>query len=213
MFGILDGIDIPAGEKEYIKRNTFTVPTDLDAFRVNAHAHYLGKRMEMTATFPDGRKEWLLKMSDWNFAWQEDYQFKKPVRLPAGTKIDVLISWDNSATNPHQANHPPKPVRWGPAIARRNGNHHPLGHGRYPGAERRAPSIGEALHGHPGACPGVQRGRDHHYSMRGRAGSIFRTARAAKLQEIAKSLDHRSRRQAERGESRPASGPPSSRPT
>jgi hypothetical protein len=70
--------------------------------------------MEMTATFPDGRKEWLLKMSDWNFAWQEDYQFKKPVHLPAGTKIDVLISWDNSATNPHQTNHPPKPVRWGP---------------------------------------------------------------------------------------------------
>jgi hypothetical protein len=114
MFGILDGIDIPAGEKEYIKRNTFIVPTDLDAFRVNAHAHYLGKRMEMTATFPDGRKEWLLKMSDWNFAWQEDYQFKKPIRLPAGTKIDVLVSWDNSATNPHQPNHPPKPVRWGP---------------------------------------------------------------------------------------------------
>jgi hypothetical protein len=114
MFGILDGIDIPAGEKEYIKRNTFTVPVDLDAFRVNAHAHYLGKRMEMTATLPDGRKEWLLKMSDWNFAWQEDYQFKKPVRLPAGTRIDVLISWDNSATNPHQTNHPPVPVRWGP---------------------------------------------------------------------------------------------------
>jgi|694.fasta_scaffold09802_19 hypothetical protein len=114
MFGILDGIDIPAGEKEYVKKNTFIVPVDLEAFRVNAHAHYLGKRMEMTATFPDGRKEWLLKMSDWNFAWQEDYQFKKPVHLPAGTKIDVLISWDNSATNPHQTNHPPKPVRWGP---------------------------------------------------------------------------------------------------
>lgn len=113
MFGILDGIDIPAGEKEYIKRNTFTLPVDIEAFRVNAHAHYLGKRMEMTAIFPDGRREWLLKMSDWNFAWQEDYQFKQPVRLPAGTKIEVLISWDNSATNPHQTNHPPIPVRWG----------------------------------------------------------------------------------------------------
>jgi hypothetical protein len=113
MFGILDGIDIPAGEKEYIKRNSFTLPVDVEAFRVNAHAHYLGKRMEMTALFPDGRREWLLRMSDWNFAWQEDYQFKTPVRLPAGTKVEVLISWDNSATNPHQTNHPPIPVRWG----------------------------------------------------------------------------------------------------
>lgn len=114
MFGILDGIDIPAGEKEYVKRNAFTVPVDVEAFRVNAHSHYLGKRMEMTATYPDGRREWLLKMSHWNFAWQEDYQFKKPIRIPAGSKIDVLISWDNSATNPHQTNHPPRPVRWGP---------------------------------------------------------------------------------------------------
>jgi hypothetical protein len=113
MFGILDGIDIPAGEKEYVKRNTFTLPVDVEAFRVNAHAHYLGKRMEMAAIYPDGKREWLLKMSDWNFAWQEDYQFKKPIRLPAGTKIEVLISWDNTESNPHQTNHPPIPVRWG----------------------------------------------------------------------------------------------------
>ena len=69
----------------------------------------------MTATLPGGEKKWLLKMSGWNFAWQEDYAFPQPVKLPAGTKLDVLISWDNSDTNPHQSNHPPKLVRWGPA--------------------------------------------------------------------------------------------------
>ena len=70
--------------------------------------------MEMTATLPDGTKQWLLKMSGWNFAWQEDYAFKQPVKLPAGTRLDVLISWDNSADNPHQVHQPPRPVRWGP---------------------------------------------------------------------------------------------------
>jgi hypothetical protein len=68
----------------------------------------------MTATFPDGTTRWLLKMSDWDFAWQEDYSFKEPIKLPAGTRLDALISYDNSEENPHQPTHPPKRVRWGP---------------------------------------------------------------------------------------------------
>ena len=112
-FGILSGISIPAGEKEYIKQSSMVLPVDVEAIAVNAHAHFLGKRMEMTATLPNGEKQWLLKMSDWDFAWQEDYAFKQPVKLPAGTRLDALISWDNSDTNPHQVQHPPKPVRWG----------------------------------------------------------------------------------------------------
>lgn len=113
-FGILSGINIPPGEKEYIKESSMVLPVDVEAIAVNAHAHYLGKRMEMTATLPNGEKRWLLKMSDWNFAWQEDYAFKQPVKLPAGTRLDALLSWDNSDSNPHQFAHPPRPVRWGP---------------------------------------------------------------------------------------------------
>lgn len=90
------------------------IPVDCEAFSVNAHAHYIGKRMEMTATYPDGRKEWLLKMSDWDFAWQEDYSFKEPKKLPKGTKIDVLMSYDNSAQNPMNPNSPPERISWGP---------------------------------------------------------------------------------------------------
>ncbi|RYD84540.1 MAG: hypothetical protein EOP84_05220 [Verrucomicrobiaceae bacterium] len=113
-FGIMSGINIPAGEKEYIKESSMVLPVDIEAIAVNAHAHYLGKRMEMTATLPNGEKHWLLKMSDWNFAWQEDYAFKQPVKLPAGTRLDALISWDNSESNPYQFAKPPRPVGWGP---------------------------------------------------------------------------------------------------
>ena len=113
-FGILDGINIPAGAEEYIRENSMVLPVDVEAIAVNAHAHYLGKRMEMKATLPGGEERWLLKMSSWHFAWQEDYTFKEPVKLPAGTRLEVLISWDNSATNPHQPTDPPRNVRWGP---------------------------------------------------------------------------------------------------
>jgi hypothetical protein len=34
--------------------------------------------------------------------------------LPKGTRIDVAITYDNSADNPHNPSHPPQRVRWGP---------------------------------------------------------------------------------------------------
>lgn len=114
-FGMLQGIDIAPGEEEHVERASFVIPEDCEAFAVNAHAHYLGKRMEMTATFEDGTTRQLLRTTRWNFKWQEDYTFKEPVKLPAGTRLDVLMSYDNSDSNPNNPNHPPRRVRWGPA--------------------------------------------------------------------------------------------------
>ncbi len=114
-FGMMQGIDIAAGEKEHIEKTSFTIPEDCEVFSVNAHAHYLGKRMEMTATFKDGSTKWLLKTSNWDFQWQEDYAFKQSIKLPAGTRLDVLMSYDNSAENPNNPTHPPKRVVWGPS--------------------------------------------------------------------------------------------------
>jgi hypothetical protein len=114
-FGMMQGIDIPAGEKEHIEKASFVIPQDCVTFAVNAHAHYLGKRMEMTATFPDGSVRWLLKTSNWDFKWQEDYLFQEPIKLPAGTRLDVLMSYDNSAENPANPTTPPRRVLWGPA--------------------------------------------------------------------------------------------------
>src|SRR5690606_12075905 len=54
IFGVLEGIDIPAGEREYTIRDSFVLPVAVDAFGVSAHAHYLARTMRMTATLPDG---------------------------------------------------------------------------------------------------------------------------------------------------------------
>ena len=113
-FGMMQGIDIPAGAKEHLEEASFVIPEDCEAFAVNAHAHYLGKRMEMRATFKDGSTRWLLKTSNWDFQWQEDYIFQQPIKLPAGTRLDVLMSYDNSAENPNNPTHPPRRVVWGP---------------------------------------------------------------------------------------------------
>ncbi len=116
-FGILNGIRIPAGEKNYTLRDSFTLPIDCDAFAIAAHAHYLGKRMSMTATLPDGRKQTLLKVTDWDFAWQEQYAYRERIALPKGTRLETEVVWDNSADNERNPSKPPVPVHWGIASA------------------------------------------------------------------------------------------------
>ena len=113
VFGAIAGIDIPAGEKHYLVKDSFVLPIDVEAFAVNGHAHQLAKDMKMVATLPDGQKKWLMKIGDWDFAWQEQYTYKQPFRLPKGTRIDSEISYDNSADNPKNPTTPPVRVRWG----------------------------------------------------------------------------------------------------
>ncbi len=113
VFGALAGIDIPAGEADYTKTDSFTLPVDVRAFAVSAHAHYLGKEIKMTATLPDGKTRELLWIRKWDFAWQEQYNYTDWVDLPAGTRIDAKVVWDNSADNVFNPFDPPQRVRWG----------------------------------------------------------------------------------------------------
>jgi mono/diheme cytochrome c family protein len=113
LFGVFKGIDIPAGAKDYTIEDSFTLPVDVKAFGVSAHAHYLGKQMKLTARLPGGQARMLLWISDWDFAWQGQYQFKEFVSLPKGARLDVKITYDNSADNPRNPASPPKRVHWG----------------------------------------------------------------------------------------------------
>jgi uncharacterized protein (TIGR03437 family) len=112
-FGIRANIDIPAGTKSYKVRGSFTSPVDVDAVTVSAHAHYLSKEAKLTATLPTGEVKILLWIPDWDFAWQDQYTFQDLVPLPKGTRIDGELTYDNSAENIRNPNHPPKRVTWG----------------------------------------------------------------------------------------------------
>jgi len=112
-FGFAAGIDIPAGEKRYVVKDSFVLPVDVDAYGARGHAHYLAREMKMTATLPDGTTKGLLFIADWDFGWQDSYFFKTPFTLPKGTKIDAEIVYDNSELNIRNPNAPPKRVKWG----------------------------------------------------------------------------------------------------
>ncbi|MEC8974009.1 MAG: hypothetical protein VX509_08805, partial [Verrucomicrobiota bacterium] len=45
--------------------------------------------------------------------WQGRYTYDQPIRLPAGTTVEGTVSFDNSATNPHNPFNPPRRIKWG----------------------------------------------------------------------------------------------------
>ena len=113
VYGSLSGIDIPAGDANYQIRDSFTLPVDIDLIGAGAHAHYIGKFMQASATLPDGTKKPLFYIDKWDFNWQGRYHYAEPVRLPKGTVINGVVSFDNSADNPFNQFDPPRRVRWG----------------------------------------------------------------------------------------------------
>lgn len=113
LFGFGAGIDIPAGDKAYTVEDSFVLPVDVIAYSAGAHAHYVGKEMKAYATLPDGKTQPLVWIPDWDFAWQDRYNYKSPVMLPKGTRVNVWLRYDNSADNPRNPSNPPKRVQWG----------------------------------------------------------------------------------------------------
>ncbi len=75
--------------------------------------HLLGHDMTVTATLPNGMKRELIHVEPYDFNWQTRYTYKEPVRLPKGTRLDVVAHYDNSSDNPHNPNNPPKKVVFG----------------------------------------------------------------------------------------------------
>ena len=113
VFGVFEGLDIPAGQERYTITDSFVIPVDVRAFAVGAHAHYLAKEFTMKATLPDGTVKTLLAIGDWDFSWQERYRFKDFVSLPKGTRLDATVSYDNSAANKRNPSRPLVRVYWG----------------------------------------------------------------------------------------------------
>ena len=103
-------LDIPAGQKDFLVTDEFTLPIDVELMAIYPHAHYLGKDMQAFAALPDGPTETLIHIPHWNLNWQAVYRYAEPVRLPKGTKVSLRYVYDNSEENPLNPNHPPARV-------------------------------------------------------------------------------------------------------
>lgn len=106
-------LNIPAGATNVVATDELVIPADTDLLGVLPHTHYLGRRIEAEATLPDGTRRELLRIPEWDFNWQGDYAYREPVFLPAGSRVTMRITFDNSAANPRNPFHPPRDVRFG----------------------------------------------------------------------------------------------------
>ncbi|MEO6079947.1 MAG: redoxin family protein [Steroidobacteraceae bacterium] len=76
------------------------------------HAHYRGSSSKFEIQYPDGRVELLLSVPRYDFNWQRDYIFEKPLEVPAGSKIIHTTVYDNTMQNPANPD-PAKRVTFG----------------------------------------------------------------------------------------------------
>lgn len=80
---------------------TFEEPTTILAYL--PHMHFRGRGAEYRAFYPDGTEELLLRVPDYDYNWQTIYRYHEPKEVPAGTRIEVSMWYDNSPQRAQQA--------------------------------------------------------------------------------------------------------------
>ncbi len=89
-----------------------TFPKDAILISAFPHAHYRGRSSRLELQYPDGHKQVLLALPQYDFNWQGAYEFKEPIQIPAGSKLIAYFTYDNSVRNPANPD-PNRLVPWG----------------------------------------------------------------------------------------------------
>jgi hypothetical protein len=103
---------IPAGDPNWAIDGQMTVKDDITLYSLSPHMHFRGHDMKYTVRFPDGHEEVLLNVPHYDFEWQLNYEFDKPVKIPAGSTFIVNGHFDNSKGNLKNPD-PTADVVWG----------------------------------------------------------------------------------------------------
>ncbi|MBI1901041.1 MAG: redoxin domain-containing protein [Planctomycetia bacterium] len=105
-------LTIPPGSPNHRDQLLYIFRDDALVLSFMPHMHLRGTSAKYVATYPDGRTETLLSVPDYDFNWQSVYRFAEPLRVPKGTKLAWISTWDNSPDNPRNPD-ATKEVRWG----------------------------------------------------------------------------------------------------
>jgi hypothetical protein len=121
-----DHFVIPPGAGNFRVEARGTLPNDATLLSFFPHMHLRGKRFEYNLLIhtaarrprvyghhgaPRLRIETLLRVN-YHFHWQMSYRLAEPRALKAGTELQAVAWYDNSANNPHNPD-PSAAVRWG----------------------------------------------------------------------------------------------------
>ncbi len=104
---------IPAGESRAVFWAEQQMPGDITVVQIIPHMHLIGRELAAAAILPGGSTIPIVRVSNWDFRWQNSYSLKTPLRLTEGTRVRLEALFDNSTANPRNPNQPPKWVGFG----------------------------------------------------------------------------------------------------
>ena len=97
------------------KTKTFTLDVtnpgeDFSIMDVWPHMHYIGKEFTAYLTTANGDTTHLVHIPDWDFRWQEIYRFQHLIRVPKGSTLHIIGTYDNTTNNPLNPFNPPQTI-------------------------------------------------------------------------------------------------------
>ncbi len=112
LFGDRRDLLIQPGDPHYslTSKSTFSGDALIRFFHV--HMHLRGKSYAFRFTWPDGRVETVFEVPNYDFNWQRSYLLSEPLRVPKGTQVEFIGTYDNSTKNKFNPD-PTKTLRWG----------------------------------------------------------------------------------------------------
>ncbi len=106
-------LNITPGRAMFPVTVSHVLSNDVTLLGLFTHMHLRGRDMTFFAEAPGQKRETLLEIPNYNFEWQLAYEFAPGTkRLPAGTKLEALAHYDNSAFNPYNPD-PKRTVPYG----------------------------------------------------------------------------------------------------
>ncbi len=104
-----NSLDIPPNEIA-VTRGTFVLAAPARIENFQPHMHMRGKAMSMEAIYPNGEREVLSFVDNFQWNWQINYVYDEEAApiVPKGTMLITTAWHDNTANNPHN----PDPDQW-----------------------------------------------------------------------------------------------------
>ena len=88
--------EIPPGRERWKVGAARVFPVETDILALWPHAHLRAVAVRYDAFYPDGTTEVLLDVPNYDHEWQTTYQYKKPKTIPAGTRVEFTMWFENT---------------------------------------------------------------------------------------------------------------------
>jgi hypothetical protein len=106
------GFTIPPRAANQVVEMNLEFKKDASLWSIGPHAHLRSRSWRFDLIDPDGRTQPLLSVPAFDFNWQLVYRMQKPIPVRAGSRLHVVGTFDNSASNKNNPD-PDAVVNWG----------------------------------------------------------------------------------------------------